>query len=76
MGFMDRIHERGRQEGLQEGMTQLLQMQLERRFGELSSAIRHRLEVATQEQRLRWAQQLLEVRTIDELFDDTKSKRV
>ncbi len=70
MGFMDRIHERGRQEGLQEGMTQLLQMQLERRFGELSSAIRHRLEVATQEQRLRWAQQLLEAKSIDELFDD------
>ncbi len=62
----------GRQEGLQEGIQRgeasLLRRQLARRFGALPSWAEQRLEQASLEDLERWADRVLEVQTLAEVF--------
>ncbi|MBM0107116.1 Rpn family recombination-promoting nuclease/putative transposase [Steroidobacter sp. S1-65] len=69
----DRIQEWGeefKREGLREGEAQLLLRQLRRRFGELPVWVQPRLQQAPSEQLERWGERLLEVDTLDALFED------
>ena len=59
----------GREEGLREGEARMLQRQLQRRFGELPSWVTARLRDAEPEQLERWAERLLEVESLELLFE-------
>ena len=61
--------EQGREQGLREGEARMLQRQLQRRFGELPSWVTARLRDAAPEQLERWAERLLEVDTLQSLFE-------
>ncbi len=60
----------GRREGQIEGSRKLLVSLLETKFGSLSSAVRARIETATQTQVARWANRTLTASSVDELFRD------
>jgi predicted transposase YdaD len=62
--------EKGRQEGRQEGEATILERLLERRFGPLEAAIRAQLRSAALEQLERWAENVLEAATLEEVFRD------
>ncbi|MBM0107118.1 DUF4351 domain-containing protein [Steroidobacter sp. S1-65] len=69
----DRIQEWGeefKREGLREGEAQLLLRQLRRRFGELPVWVQSRLQQAPSEQLERWGERLLEIDTLEALFED------
>ena len=73
----DRIQEWGeefKREGMREGMrageAQLLLRQLRRRFGELPVWVQPRLQRAPSEQLERWGERLLEIDTLEALFED------
>ncbi|HEY0942356.1 MAG TPA: DUF4351 domain-containing protein, partial [Steroidobacter sp.] len=59
----------GMQEGMQAGEAQLLLRQLRRRFGELPDWVQPRLRQAPSEQLECWGERLLEVDTLDALFE-------
>jgi flagellar biosynthesis/type III secretory pathway protein FliH len=63
----------GREEGLREGEARMLQRQLRRRFGELPSWVTARLRDAAPEQLERWAEHLLEVESLESLFERGKT---
>ncbi len=79
-GLTQRLSERflteGRQQGLIQGMQQgrqqgeltMLTRQLTRRFGPLDTAVSERLRHATSAQLERWADNILDARTLDEVF--------
>ena len=62
------LTERLLNEGRQEGEQNLLLRQLTRRFGPLDAATEQRLQQASQEELERWADNILEARTLDEVF--------
>jgi len=59
---------KGLQEGRQEGAAQLLERQLNRRFGTLSPTIQKRLAKASPEQLARWSEAVLEAQTLKQVF--------
>ena len=61
--------EEGREEGVREGEARMLHRQLRRRFGELPSWVTARLRDAEPEQLERWAERLLEVESLESLFE-------
>jgi len=60
----------GREQGLREGEAQLLQRLLERRFGELPDWAKERLTEASPTQLERWADRLLDIDSLDSLFQE------
>jgi len=66
--------QKGRQEGMQKGRQEgeqiLLQRMLTRRFGELPDWAQKRLLQASPEQLEQWADRLLDVPTLDSVFND------
>lgn len=58
----------GKQEGLQEGELNLLIRQLTRRFGPLDAATLQRLQQADSDDLEHWAVNILDARTLDEVF--------
>lgn len=58
----------GREEGRQEGRADLLLRQLNRRFGPLGAAMTQRVSQASAAELERWADAILEARTLDEVF--------
>lgn len=58
----------GRQEGRREGAAELLERQLNLRFGALSSTTRKRLTAASPEQLAQWSEAVLEAQTLKEVF--------
>jgi flagellar biosynthesis/type III secretory pathway protein FliH len=58
----------GWREGRQEGEAIILELQLERRFGPLEAAIRARLKSAAPQQLERWAENILDAATLEEVF--------
>jgi len=76
MGFFGNLIERGHQAGLQEGRQEgrqeerrvLVSRLLEKRFGPLSTAIQQRLQSATPEELEHWAMRMLEVDSLDAVF--------
>lgn len=67
-GLTERLLNEGMQKGRQEGEQNLLLRQLTRRFGPLDAATEQRLQQASQEDLERWADNILEARTLDEVF--------
>ena len=61
--------EEGREEGVREGEARMLHRQLRQRFGELPSWVTARLRDAEPEQLERWAERLLEVESLESLFE-------
>ncbi len=59
---------RGRDEGEAKGRMELLQEQLERRFGELPSDIRHRIRNAKDSEIRSWAGAVLDAATLDDVL--------
>ncbi|MCY4461779.1 MAG: DUF4351 domain-containing protein, partial [Albidovulum sp.] len=59
---------RGRYEGEAKGRMELLQEQLERRFGELPSDIRHRIRNAKDSEIRSWAVAVLDAATLDDVL--------
>ena len=66
--------QKGRQEGMQKGRQEgeqiLLQRMLTRRFGEIPDWAQKRLLQASPEQLEQWADRLLDVPTLDAVFND------
>jgi hypothetical protein len=58
------------QRGRQKGEVLLLKRQLRKRFGELPAWVESRLNAAPPEQLERWGERLLDVDSVDALFDD------
>jgi predicted transposase YdaD len=65
--------QRGRAEGRRAGEEALLRRQLEKRFGELPAAVVQSLHAASSEQLAVWAEQLLDVKNLNELFEDASA---
>ena len=72
MGFFGNLIERGHQSGLQEGRQEerrtLVCRLLEKRFGPLPAAIQQRLQNATPEELEHWAMRMLEVDSLNAVF--------
>lgn len=64
--------QQGRQEGKQEGESMLLRRLLSRRFGMLPDAIETRLTQASLEQLETWSDRVLDAKSLDEVFWETK----
>lgn len=62
----------GKQEGRQEGESMLLRRLLSRRFGMLPDAIETRLTQASLEQLETWSDRVLDAKSLDEVFWETK----
>ena len=60
--------QRGRQEGHHEAEVRLLSKMLALRFGPLAPAVAERLNASTADERSVWAERLLSVSTLDEVF--------
>lgn len=60
--------QQGRQEGRKEGEQSFLQRLLIRRFGPLDAATQQRLQQASSAELERWADNILDARTLDEVF--------
>jgi predicted transposase YdaD len=60
---------KGREEGRQEGEAMLLARLLQKRFGELPASVHARLRSATQNQLEYWGEHLLDVVSLNELFN-------
>ncbi|WP_285259528.1 DUF4351 domain-containing protein [Halopseudomonas bauzanensis] len=58
----------GRQEGRQEGKLDVLLRLLTRRFGPLDAATEQRLQNASASDLERWTDNILDARTLDEVF--------
>lgn len=64
----ERLLNEGIQQGMQQGEQNVLQRQLVRRFGPLDSQARQRLQHATAQELECWADNILDARTLDEVF--------
>ena len=62
------FRQQGRQEGRQEGESILLTRLVQKRFGELPDSVRERLRDAQPHQLEHWAERLLEVSSLGDLF--------
>ncbi|MEC5159724.1 MULTISPECIES: DUF4351 domain-containing protein [unclassified Janthinobacterium] len=66
--FRGEGEEIGRREGRQEGLRNILKLQLEERFGALSKDAGERLAAASDEQLLAWGKALLRAPTLEHVF--------
>lgn len=85
--FIDHYIDQGRKQGVKQGIQQgveqgvkqgeaaVLARQLARRFGPLSSQTRARLQKATVAELERWADNILEAATLDEVFEGRSPQR-
>ncbi len=61
--------EKGLEKGLDQGKAWLLRWQLQLKFGVLPPELEARIDAATGEQIVRWAERILSARNIEEMFD-------
>jgi hypothetical protein len=61
----------GMQQGMQQGETALIERQITRRFGPLSAETQARLKAATLAQLEHWADNILDARTLEDVFKDS-----
>ncbi|TBU86372.1 DUF4351 domain-containing protein [Phytopseudomonas dryadis] len=64
----DRLLEQGMQQGIQQGELTVLMRLLSRRFGPLDTTIEQRLQQAGTEDLERWAENVLDAKTLEEVF--------
>lgn len=68
VGLTERLLNEGRLEGRQEGKLDILLRLLARRFGPLDAATEQRLQKASADDLERWTDNILDARTLDEVF--------
>ncbi len=68
VGLTERLLNEGRLEGRQEGKLDILLRLLTRRFGPLDAATEQRLQKASVDDLERWTDNILDARTLDEVF--------
>lgn len=69
-GLTERLLTQGRQQGMQQGELAVLSRLLARRFGPLDTATAERLQQASPAELERWADNILDARTLDEVFSE------
>jgi flagellar biosynthesis/type III secretory pathway protein FliH len=62
--------EQGKQEGVLEGEINILSRQLKRKFSPLSTNYQQRLKSADAQTLMRWAERILEAKTLEDVFQD------
>ena len=62
--------QKGRESGRNEGEARILRIQLQKKFGPLSSIVEQQLQSANQEQLECWGERVLFVATIDEVLQE------
>ncbi|MDO4232915.1 MAG: DUF4351 domain-containing protein [Lautropia sp.] len=67
-GIVSRAIEQGLQAGRFEGQTEMLSRQLQRRFGPISAEVAARLQAGTSEDLTRWADNILDAKRIEDVF--------
>ena len=67
--WAQQYEQRGKQAGRQEGEALLLQRLLTRRFGALPADCVARIRAASSEQLERWSDQVLDAKTLAEVFE-------
>ena len=67
-GLAERLLNEGMQKGRQEGKQDILLRLLTRRFGPLDATTEHRLQSASVADLERWTDNILDARTLDEVF--------
>ena len=76
-GMIQRAHDEGMREGIAEGRVEgermVLERQLRRRFGPLSSAVAERLHNASASDLEAWADNVLDARAMDDVFRETEA---
>ena len=65
---MQKGMQQGMQKGMQKGELNVLLRQLTRRFGPLDAATERRLQEASSEELERWADNILDAASLDEVF--------
>ena len=65
---LERGVQQGMQKGMQKGTTQVLVLQLEKKFGELSPESLQRLNDANEEQVMEWSENILSAQTLGDVF--------
>jgi hypothetical protein len=73
--FIDHYIDQGRKQGVKQGEATVLARQLARRFGPLSSRTRARLQKASVAELERWADNILDAATLDEVFEGRAPQR-
>jgi hypothetical protein len=68
MPYLNAFERRGLERGRQEALSQLLAVQMEKRFGRLPQPIRDRLQHATPDDLQRWGEALLDAASVDSVF--------
>ena len=63
----------GRDEGMRQGLVEVLERQLRRRFGRLPAAVSDRLHRAPAADLEAWAENVLDARTLDDVFEERGS---
>ncbi|WP_206668635.1 DUF4351 domain-containing protein [Pseudomonas saliphila] len=69
VGLTERLLNEGIEKGRQEGEASMLIRQLTRRFGPLDEAVLQRLQHAGSDDLERWADNILDAQTLDEVFN-------
>ena len=67
-GLTERLLNEGMQKGMQKGELNVLLRQLTRRFGPLDMATERRLQQASSEELERWADNILDAASLDDVF--------
>ncbi len=67
-GLRERWLSEGVEQGIEKGERSLLYRQLTRRFGQLDQQTEARLQAATAADLERWADNILDAQTLDEVF--------
>jgi predicted transposase/invertase (TIGR01784 family) len=68
--YAEKMIEQGRTEGRTEGEAEMLRRLLRMKFGELDVGTLNRIQAATSEQLLRWAELVLTAESVDGVFGD------
>jgi len=66
--FAERFHEKGIQQGMQQGEALVLERLLRQKFGTLPDAVQRRIEQASEQTLLEWSERVLTADRLDEVL--------
>lgn len=70
MQYVTSFERLAKEEGVQQGQTKLLILQLTHRFGDLPDELRERVEQASLEEIDTWAGRILDAESLEQVFGD------
>jgi len=68
MGLLEYTQNKGIQQGMQKGEANMLLRQMKTKFGNLADVTEARIELADAEQLLKWSENILTAKTVDDVF--------